>query len=364
MPEILIGPTLEQTAAALASWDSGILALAPASANPHQFHEAIASAQAQGLPDEACAIMPTSGSSGNGKLVVLPRSALTYSATATNATLGGPGNWAACLPTHHIAGFQTLARPALTGHRVLNAGRGTPEEIAALASRLPQGERTYLSLVPTQLARLLESAHAGSARAFSAILVGGASTPRHTLDKGRAAGLNLVTTYGMTETCGGCAYNGIPIGDTQMSTELGGRVIISGSVVAHGYLGHTPFAGTYTTNDAGTFTGGKLQITGRLDRAITSGGLTVLPEPIERVLEDVGAGESVVVGIPDTQWGERIVAVTSFKLEAPKQRLKPLLEALPHEFLTPSDLGLTSLPYLESGKPDRVRVSKLVAQHG
>ena len=358
MPEILIGPTLAQTAQALAAWGRGILALAPASTDAAELARAING----DLPDEPFAIMQTSGSTGRGKLVVIPKNALAYSARATNEALGGPGNWVCCLPTHHIAGFQTVARPTLTGHRLFDAGRGTPQEIAACARNLPAAERTYLSLVPTQLTRLLESPAATAARSFAAILVGGAGTPSETLKKGTSLGLNLVTTYGMTETCGGCAYNGAPIGDTHITTGSHGRITITGSVVAHGYLGSEPFAGTFTTNDSGTLHNGIVQITGRLDRAITTGGLTVLPEPIEAELERLGAGGSVVIGIPDTHWGERFVAVTLHPLQSPKKQLKPLLEAVPQEFLTVADLGIEALPLLESGKPNRTLIAELVSK--
>lgn len=362
MPDILTAPTPAEVGTALESWN-GALALTPAAAAIAEALETALSDPSNTalLPAEPYAIMQTSGSSGQGKLVVLPRSTLAYSARATNEALGGPGNWVCALPTHHIAGFQTVARPLLTGHRFFDAGKGTPDELAKCVSAL-DGTRTYLSLVPTQLKRLLDSPHAGTAAAFSAILVGGAGTASDLLERGRSIGLNLVTTYGMTETCGGCAYNGRPIGDTQITTGARGRITITGSVVAHGYLGASPFSGVFPTNDAGHLSDGLLRVTGRLDRAITTGGLTVLPEPIERELEGLGGGENVVVGIPDPYWGEKLVAVTENALGSPRAELKPLVEAVPQEFVTVAELGIETFPRLDSGKPDRVRLEKLLSR--
>lgn len=359
---ILVAPTMDQTRRALAQWDRGLLVLAPSSAHEEELRQRITDAGTADLPDEPCVIMQTSGTSGTGKLVVIPRAALDHSARATDEALGGPGNWACCLPTHHIAGFQTLARPALTGHKVFDAGHGSPEEIAALAASLPRGERTYLSVVPTQLHRLLDSPYAREAGAFSAILVGGASSDPGMLARAAEAGLTTFTTYGMTETCGGCAYNGIPIGDTSITTDQTGRISISGSVVSHGYLGQRPFGSTFVTNDAGSFTAGRLTVRGRLDRAITTGGLTVLPEPIETELEKMGAGEVAVVGIPDITWGEKLVAITTNPLTEPKEHLKPRLETVPQEFLTAANLGLSQLPHLESGKLDKSELARLARE--
>ncbi|MFT3943608.1 MAG: AMP-binding protein [Ancrocorticia sp.] len=361
------------------------------------------------LPADTALLMRTSGSSsGVGKTVVISRDSLMASADATHAALGGPGHWACALSTHHIAGLQTVFRAARAGTRAISAGRGTPEELAAAAEEMA-GERAYLSLVPTQLRRLLDSPYTNQARAFAAILLGGAAAAPELLRRSREAGLHIVTTYGMTETCGGCVYNGVPIGDTQLSLGEHGQIAITGSVVATGYLTAPPsetvrgcaedrsakdlsfedrpaeepstqdrapqgfsrqlgilepFDGSFITQDSGHWANNRLQILGRLDAAITTGGLTVIPGIIERELEKLGAGECVVVGIPDEQWGEIVVALTTNPLDNPAAELRKRFEAgyVPKTVLSVRDLGLASLPYLESGKVDRVTAARLVLE--
>lgn len=348
------------------------------------------------LPPGTALLMRTSGSSsGVGKTVVISRDSLVASAKATHMALGGPGHWVCALPTHHIAGFQTVFRAALGGTRAISAGRGTPIELASAAEELT-GERAYLSLVPTQLRRLLDSPYVEQAKAFSAILLGGAAAPPELLRQAQDVGLTIVTTYGMTETCGGCVYNGTPIGNTHILLDDSGQITISGAVVATGYLESstthaitkvplnpsgtltTPeapefpsfspsleaFHGSFATQDAGRWANGQLQILGRLDAAITTGGLTVIPGIIERELEKLGAGECVVVGIPDEQWGERVVALTTNPLDNPAPQLREHFEAgyVPKIVLSVQDLGLASLPYLESGKVDRVAAARLLRE--
>ena len=343
------------------------------------------------LPPDTALLMRTSGSSsGVGKAVVISRAALIASAEATHTALGGPGNRVCALPTNHIAGFQTVFRAALATTRVISAGRGTPSELATAAEELA-GVRTYLSLVPTQLRRLLDSPQVDQARSFAAILLGGAAAAPELLLRARDAGLTIVTTYGMTETCGGCVYNGAPIGNTRLSLGTDGRITISGDVVATGYLASSPanvpeesnsgphpshrqsspysallepFHGSFTTQDSGRWSDGKLKILGRLDAAITTGGLTVIPGIIERELENMGAGECVVVGIPDEQWGEIVVALTTHPLNNPLDQLRERFEAgyVPKVVVSTRELGLASLPYLESGKVDRVTAARVIRE--
>ena len=318
----------------------------------------------QPVPPGTALVMRTSGStSGVGKSVLVSLNSLTASAHATHEALGGPWRWACCLPTHHIAGFQTIFRSLLSENAPLDAGKGSPEEIARIAAGIAD-DRVYLSLVPTQLVRLLDSPHAAAARAFATILLGGSAASPEMVSRAREAGLNIVTTYGMTETCGGCVYNGLPIGDTSISLGEGGRITIAGSVVATGYLGAAPFDGKCVTQDAGSWADGRLRIHGRLDGAITTGGLTILPQVVEAELEKMGSGQCVVVGIPDAQWGEIVVAVTTNPLDDPRGRLRQRLEAgyTPRVFFTAAQLGLESLPYLASGKIDRRGVQRLVGK--
>ncbi len=312
------------------------------------------------IPPETALILRTSGSTtGVGSLVAISRDALLASAEATEEALGGPGHWVTCLPTNHIAGFQTQFRSAAAGLTSIDAGTGRPEDLARAADFDGKSAPLYASLVPTQLRRLLASSAARAARRFDAVLVGGAAAGARLLEAARAAGLKVVTTYGMTETCGGCVYDGRPIGDTLVAVE-DGRIVLSGSAVALGYVGGPDFAGTFRTSDVGRLEAGRLTVLGRIDDAITTGGMTIMPAVVEEALARSGAGESVVVGIDDDEWGEIAVAVvgaTGLSRPTASKMRKAIAEEhgkayVPRLFLSFSDLGLSDPGHSESGPSD------------
>ena len=312
------------------------------------------------IPPETALILRTSGSTtGVGSLVAISRDALLASAEATEEALGGPGHWVTCLPTNHIAGFQTQFRSAAAGLTSIDAGAGRPEDLARAADFDGKSAPLYASLVPTQLRRLLASSAARAARRFDAVLVGGAAAGARLLEAARAAGLKVVTTYGMTETCGGCVYDGRPIGDTRVAVE-DGRIVLSGSAVALGYVGGPDFAGTFRTSDVGRLEAGRLTVLGRADDAITTGGMTIMPAVVEEALARSGAGESVVVGIDDDEWGEIAVAVvgaTGLSRPTASKMRKAIAEEhgkayVPRLFLSFSDLGLSDPGHSESGPSD------------
>jgi O-succinylbenzoic acid--CoA ligase len=322
------------------------------------------------FPRDAMVLLRTSGSTtGTGRLVVLTDTQLRASATASSAVIGGPGRWVTCLPITHIAGFQTVYRSVLAGKEPIYAGSGRPAELRAAVARLDADELAFLSLVPTQLIRLLNMGEAAPLRRFHAVLVGGAACPPEALRKARAAGVRVVTTYGMTETCGGCVYDGQPIGDTRIETDLAGRITIAGSVVGTGYAGAEPFYGRFVTNDAGELdANGRLRILGRLDNAITTGALTISPSLTEAELQHLGAGECAVVGVPDPQWGEIVIAVTTEPLIEDETKLhirqKLNREHAPRRIFSLEALGLDDFPRLNSGKIDRRALSALLEEKG
>ncbi|MCF2706001.1 AMP-binding protein [Arcanobacterium haemolyticum] len=306
---------------------------------------------------EPVLFMRTSGTtSGTGKVVVLPQNSLLASAHATEQALGGPGRWATCLPTNHIAGFHTVFRSLLAGYEPYGAGRGRPTDIAAAAkaARSMPGERFYISLVPTQLQRLLDSPYAQAAREFDAILVGGAASSDSLLRRAHEAGLAIWTTYGMTETAGGCVYNGLPIGDTRVSIDDAGRIHIAGPTLAWGYVGSSPFGGELTTNDVGGWVDGRLEVLGRIDDAITTGGMTIHPAIIEAAARELGV-TGFVVGIPDDEWGESAVLILAEETE-PRGKIREGLAArldrtyIPRYVVSLSDLNLTEIPMNATGK--------------
>jgi O-succinylbenzoic acid--CoA ligase len=280
-------------------------------------------------PDDPTAlVLATSGSSGPAKQVLLPSSALLASASATHDRLGGPGRWLLALPARHVAGLQVLVRSLVTGAppTVLDLDGGfDPAAFAAAAAatgRPGRAQRRYTSLVPTQLVRLLDAGGAplSALAGFDAVLVGGAATPAPLRERARAAGVRLVTTYGMSETAGGCVYDGLPLDGVRAAVEPGGRVLLAGPVLARGHRGPGgPDTAAFTvdgegrrwlrTDDEGRLDGDLLAVTGRLDDVIVTGGMKVAPGAVQAALLDLpGVAEAVVVGVEDPQWGSRVVA--------------------------------------------------------
>lgn len=325
------------------------------------------------LPEATGVLMRTSGSStGTGSIVALSWDSLVASAAATAEALNGPGVWMSDLPLHHIAGFQTVVRSVLAGHEPLVVDlKDTSSVIDALAA-IDCPIPIYLSVVPTQLRRILADPVLTTALRDVTFLVGGAASAPALLDEAREAGLDIVTSYGMTETCGGCVYDGRPIGDTRLIIN-DGRISIQGSVVAQGYVGDPgaeefpPPAETepriHRTKDAGRIDDGTLTVLGRIDDAITTGGLTVMPRLIEDAIAKVSALDSIVVGIPDPEWGEATAAIVAEPTDVGRlrERVRELLGAgwQPRYVLTLAELGMGEWPMTQSGKINRRELGNL-----
>ncbi|MDP9800566.1 O-succinylbenzoic acid--CoA ligase [Arcanobacterium wilhelmae] len=286
--------------------------------------ESAAEAARLGIPAGTAVLMRTSGSTtGTGKIVALGFDQLAASAHATHEALRGEGVWLADLPYHHIAGFQTAFRSLLAGGEPAAVDLHDPTQIRSVVEQAASRGAVYISVVPTQLRSILASPELTQILTPALFLTGGAATAPSLLQEARAAGLTLATSYGMTETCGGCVYDGRPIGDAQITLGPTGQVSITGSMVALGYLGNVDsqaFSATRTavvgtlrthhTKDAGRFTPtGTLDILGRIDDAITTGGLTVMPRLIEDAIAAETGAEAVVIGVPSERWGEAVVAL-------------------------------------------------------
>ncbi|KQS58943.1 AMP-dependent synthetase [Geodermatophilus sp. Leaf369] len=316
------------------------------------------------LEDDVDLVVVTSGSTGTGRGVLLSAAAVRASATATLDRLGGPGDWLLALPVSAIAGLQVLARAALAGRTPTVLGHGQPLTDAVAA--MPGGRR-YTALVPTQLRRSL-AAEPEALRAFDAVLVGGAATDPDLLTAARDAGVAVVTTYGMTETAGGCVYDGVPLDGVAVRVAEG--VELAGPVLAQGYRldpagTAEAFAdGWFRTRDAGTWAEGRLTVNGRLDDVLISGGVNVSPQAVEAALRaHPDVADAVVSGVPDAEWGHRVVAaVVPAPGAAPTlETLRPWVAARLGAAAAPRQLHLLdAVPVLHTGKPDRRAVTRLI----
>jgi O-succinylbenzoic acid--CoA ligase len=323
--------------------------------------------------DDIALVVPTSGSTGAPKGALLPSAALRHSATATLERLGGPGRWLLALPVTHIAGQQVLVRSLLVGRPpvVLDLGGGfDPTVFVAATRRLDGSARRYTALVPTQLARLLTAGDAAleALRSFDAVLLGGAAAPPALLHRARRTGVRLVTTYGMSETCGGCVYDGLPLRGVRTRIGDDGRILLGGDVLFAGYRLRPDLTAEalvtevgelwHVTRDLGRVVGDRLQVDGRMDDLIITGGEKVPPLTVEALLTDFpDIREAVVVGVPDPEWGQRVRAVVVPESPGRPPTLDQLRDRLRDRlanYALPTELRLVAaLPLLESGKPDR-----------
>ena len=308
-------------------------------------------------------VVPTSGSTGPPKGALLTAAALTASATATAARLGGPGQWLLAIPTTHIGGVQVLVRSLLADTRpvVVDEGPFTAASFVAASARLA-GARRYVSLVPTQLKRLVGVPAAEEAlRSFDAVLLGGAAAPAALLDAAAAAGARIVATYGMSETAGGCVYDGRPLDGVEVLID-DGLVHLAGPVLCSGYrlrpdLTAQAFtAGTFRTSDLGELLpDGTLRVLGRADDVIVSGGEKVPPAAVEEaLLRHPSVVEVAVAGTPDGEWGERVVAFVVLRAPLTLAEARDHVAGLLPRSWAPRGLrDVPQLPLLDSGKINR-----------
>jgi O-succinylbenzoic acid--CoA ligase len=318
-----------------------------------------------GISPGTAVIITTSGSTGEPKGVELSAGALSHSARASLARVGArPGErWLLCLPPSHVAGVQVLVRSLLSGTE--------PALAPAAADALAASGCAHISVVPTQLVRLLDSPGGTAALAgFSSVLVGGAAAGAKALDRARAAGITVVTTYGMSETCGGCVYDGVPLDGVRVRADDEGRLRISGPVLMNRYHGRPDLTrdaldgDEFVTSDLGSVADdGRVVLRGRADDVINTGGHKVIPGEVAAALSSCpGVREVVVVGRPDPEWGERVTAVVvpADPTDPPGLELLRIhvRETLPR-YASPSEVELTeAIPVLPSGKPDLAALKK------
>ncbi len=300
------------------------------------------------LPAGTALVVPTSGSTGAPRAVPLSHTALAASTASSLAALGClPGErWALALPVRHVAGLQVLARARALGTDVhVVADAGDPHAVATAAEHAE-----HIALVPTQLVRCLDAGV--DLTGFRTVLVGGGPLAAERATQATAAGVRLVQSYGMTETCGGCIYDGRPLSGVEVgigpTTEItggeypaSGRIRLRGPMLASGYLDPSPADaarftadGWFVTDDVGRLHDDvTLEVLGRADTVINTGGVKIDPVALETLLRTVpGIADVVVVGVPDAEWGERIRAVVVPTDAARPPTLDGLREAVRTQF--------------------------------
>ncbi|HEX2180397.1 MAG TPA: fatty acid--CoA ligase family protein [Actinomycetota bacterium] len=278
-------------------------------------------ALAGGIPveEDVALVVPTSGASGAPKGVELSFRALEHSARAYQGRLGiRPGDrWLCCLPLSHIGGLGILARSRFAGAEPVVHDRFDPSAVAA------ERRTTLISLVPTTLARLLEAGVDLSG--YRAVLVGGAGLPDALAARARDAGYPVVSTYGMTETCGGCNFDGIPLDGVEIRIEDEQIAVRSPSLMERYRLNpkltaETLRDGWLHTADRGEIgSDGKLKVLGRADDVIVTGGEKVSAAEVEALLLlHPNIADAAVAGIRDEEWGQAVAA-----LVVPKSGVAP-----------------------------------------
>ena len=316
------------------------------------------------VPARVSVVVATTGSSGVAKEVGLTASALLSSARASNKALGAEfGNsWSLLLPLTHIAGINVLVRALELGTE--------PIDLRKHQGEYPRAD--FTAVVPTQLFKALNGgsellAHLIDAKA---VLVGGAALTTDLHLQAEKAGINVVVTYGMTETSGGCVYNGVPLEGVEVSITPESRVAIKGSVLAHTYLGaealwETQYKdGWFHSSDIGRLENEKLIVEGRVDDVLICGGVNISISAVERFLQNrYPALTFAAFGVKNPEWGDALHLAIAGDVAANE---KEITEFLVEEFGAVAKprgfLALAELPLIGIGKVDRKKLQELLME--
>lgn len=344
-------PPVEAAAAIRAAWDSArpVAPLDPNAPPEQRDRQDAVVAPERVMHYDVSAVVMTSGTAGEPRAVELTWRGLAAMARWVPA---GPGDrWLCCLPPHHVAGLAVLARAGSAGVPVDVLDRFDVEAV-------DRSEATLVSLVPTQVRRLLD-AGADLGR-FRTILVGGGPVPPDI-----AALPNITTTYGLTETWGGIVHDGHPLPGVEVTLADDGEILVRTPTVMRGYRLDGPATaaaftadGRLRTGDVGRWTDdGRLEVVDRKRDIVITGGVNVSPTAVERVLAGhPGLADVCVAGAPDPEWGERVVAYV-----VPAAGVAPTLEEL-RDFARPQMTGpqlprqvvvVDEIPRTPGGKPLR-----------
>lgn len=354
--------------------DAAIDALGAAPAAPVPASPRVAS------PEELFAIVPTSGTSGAPKGVLLPRRSFVASAQASAAHLGflPSDRWLLGLPLAHVGGLSVLTRCVLARRPVVLLSRFDP---TLVLETLANQRVTLLSAVPTMLASLLDADREGVLSRLRILLLGGAAAPLPLLQEAASRGIRALPTYGLTEACSqvttqplrdppralpgvGRPLLGIrvAVADAQghpVARGDEGRIWVAGPTLFRGYFGEPPRADEpFDTGDLGHVDGaGDLHIHGRRTDLLVTGGENVRPAEVEAVLLAFeGVRGALVFGVEDGRWGQLVAAAIVWDAAVPFEEgaLVDFLAAqlAPHK--RPRRLALVDrLPETPLGKPDR-----------
>ena len=307
----------------------------------------------ESVPPSCAIVIPTSGSTGIPKDVALSASALISSARASHKYLDAkPGHiWSLLLPITHIAGINVLVRALELGT--------LPVEIDRRAD--------FTAIVPTQLHRALhgEEKLLSHLQDANSVLVGGAASSDNLLAQARSAGIHVVTTYGMSEMCGGCIYNGVPLDGVQVQLNDAGAIQLAGPMQSMGYLNAPELwrevtdEKWFTTSDSGEHKDGRWVVTGRLDDQINSGGKKISLAVIDNFLHEKFPRQRFAsLAISDSEWGEKLLLAVDGSMDE-----NMIKDALRIEFgahaVPKAILFGVEIPLLSIGKPDREKLRKL-----
>ncbi len=317
-------------------------------------------------------VVQTSGSTGAPKRVVLPRRAVLASVSATAERLGAEGRWVLALPATYVAGLMVIVRSLVAGKAPILLG---PHQTMAstLEWQASMAPLRFVSLVPTQLHRLLDSpTETASLRRFHTILLGGGPIDPSLRARAEKAGLHVVATYGSSETAGGCVYDGVPLPGVRVDLDEDGRIRLAGPMLFEGYDGEpeltaqTLVDGWFVTSDLGRWAPyGRLEVVGRADDVVVSGGVNVpLPAVAARLRKRTDVQEAEVLGVSDVEWGQRVVAFVVGQVGLGDVGLDEIRdwvsEELPRAWAPRQLVMVESMPLLPNGKVDRERLRGLV----
>jgi O-succinylbenzoic acid--CoA ligase len=299
-------------------------------------------------PTQAAVVIGTSGTTGAPKEIFLSSHALISSARASNAFVGAkPGDtWSLLLPLTHVAAVNVFVRAFELGT--------IPVDLRNHSGEYPRVN--FTAIVPTQLFRALNGddhllKHLQGAQK---VLVGGAALSSAIRNQATAAGINVVTTYGMSETSGGCVYNGEILEGTEVEVR-GGSIFIRGNILA---LNLDLSDGWFETKDLGEFVDEKLVVIGRSDDVIISGGENLSLNSVESILNESFPGtQCAAFSVDDPQWGQTLHI--AFVGQAEKEAIATVLENRIGAFAKPKGIHfVNSLPLLGIGKVDRKRLAQ------